>query len=152
MPPARHIPPDRLAGLPKLPPDQQFAASLDGTPRVYRHAKCGVDTEMPEEVIRSYLADPWLYNDWIWCCGCEDNIRQQDLTWTESGQKLSDYFAELRAQHPLPATTYATIREPLIFGFLGLAVGYFSGSMWLGLGVGVAFGLLLILARRLGMR
>ena len=63
---------------------------------VYRHAKCGVATEMPEDVVRSYLADPWLYNDWVWCCGCEDNIRQQDLVWADTGESLSDYFGKLK--------------------------------------------------------
>lgn len=152
MAPARQLPPERVSGLPTLPAGERFSGPLDGVPRVYRHAKCGIETEMPEEIIRSYLADPWLYNDWIWCCGCEDNIRQQDLTWTGSDQRLSDYFAQLRSQHPLPPTRYSLVREPIIFGLLGLAVGYFSESPWLGLGIGVAFGFLLILARRLGMR
>jgi hypothetical protein len=152
MPATRQLPPERLAGLPKLPDNEQFAGPLDGVPRIYRHAKCGVETEMPEEVIRSYLADPWMYNDWVWCCGCEDNIRQQDLTWTESSEPLDAYFARLKESKSPPRSTYSLIREPLIFGMLGLAIGLFSGSAGLGAGIGLAFGVLLVVARRLGMR
>lgn len=150
--PARQLPPERLAGLPKLSHEDRFAGPLDGVPRIYRHAKCGVETEMPEEIIRSYLADPWMYNDWVWCCGCEDNIRQQDLTWTDSGEALNSYFGRLKQAKSLPSSTYSLVREPLIFGILGFAIGMYSGSTLLGAGIGVVFGLLLILARRLGMR
>jgi hypothetical protein len=152
MPDVRQVPPERLAGLPKLPPESRFAGPLNGVPRVYHHAKCGIATEMPEEVARSYLADPWMYNDWVWCCGCDDNIRQQDLTWTETGERLSDYFAGLKTSKSPPDSTYSLVREPVIFGVLGLVIGYFSGSMWMGAGIGLAFGLLLVVARRLGMR
>jgi hypothetical protein len=152
MPDVRQMPAERLSGLPKLPPESRFGGPLDGVPRVYQHAKCGVATEMPEDVIRSYLADPWLYNDWVWCCGCEDNIRQQDLTWKDTGERLSDYFAGLKANRQPAGSTYSLIREPLIFGVLGSAIGYFAGSIGLGAVIGVAFGLLLIVARRLGMR
>src|SRR5438874_11942548 len=147
MPDARQLPPDRLNGLPKLPLEQRFAGPLDGVPRVYHHAKCGVATEMPEEVIRSYLADPWMYNDWVWCCGCEDNIRQHDLTWTESGERLSEYFQRLKASQTPTRPAYAWIRAPLIFGVLGCVIGVFRGAEWLGAGIGVAFGLLLVVAR-----
>jgi hypothetical protein len=152
MPDVRQVPAERLNGLPKLPPETRFAGSLDGVPRVYRHAKCGVATEMPEEVVRSYLADPWLYNDWVWCCGCEDNIRQQDLTWADTGESLRDYFGKLKQRKSPTGSTYSLIREPLIFLVLGTVAGYFGGSTGLGAGVGLAFGVLLVLARRLGMR
>jgi hypothetical protein len=148
----RQVPPERVAGLPKLPPEARFSGALDGVPRVYRHEKCGVATEMPEEVIRSYLADPWLYNDWVWCSGCEDNIRQRDLVWTETGEHLSEYFATLRALKPQSGWGRSPIREPLIFGILGATAGYFAGSPWYGLAIGVAFGILLVFARWIGIR
>jgi hypothetical protein len=152
MPDVRQVPTERLNGLPKLPPEGRFAGPLDGVPRIYCHAKCGVATEMPEEVVRSYLADPWLYNDWVWCCGCEDNIRQQDLVWTDTGESLSDYFGNLKRRKSPPGSTYSLIRDPLIFCVLGTVAGYFGGSTGLGAGIGLGFGVLLVLARRLGMR
>ena len=52
-----------------LPAAKRAAQSLEGVPRVYTHPKCGARTGMPEEIIRSYLADPFLYADRTYCCG-----------------------------------------------------------------------------------
>jgi hypothetical protein len=41
-------------------PTGRFKGSLRGVPQVYRHPKCGVATKMPEEIIRSYLVNPFL--------------------------------------------------------------------------------------------
>jgi hypothetical protein len=152
---ARQVPAARREGLPKLPPDAQYAGPLDGVPRVYIHAKCGVATEMPEEFVRSYLADPWLYNDWVWCCGCNDNIRQQDLTWSESGERLSDYFGNLRAERQPAGNTRLATLAPVVLGVLGAAIGWTAipdHGLWIGAAIGVVFGLLVVLGRKLGLR
>src|SRR5437016_3985262 len=103
----KQVPADRRAALPTLPPGQRRPGPLDGVPRVYYHVKCATATEMPEEVVRSYLADPGLYNDWVWCCGCDDNARQGELVWAETGENLADYFRRLRADRPRPPVTLA---------------------------------------------
>lgn len=155
MPDTRQVPAERRIGLPKLPPEAQFGGPLEGVPRVYQHAKCGVSTEMPEEFIRSYLADPWLYNDWVWCCGCEDNIRQQDLTWADSGERLSDYFGRLRAAKRPSENNRWSAAAPVVLGVLGAAIGWTTipdHGLWIGGAIGIAFGMLVVLARRLGLR
>ncbi len=45
-----------------LPPDERLELDLTGVPRWYYHEKCGRTTGMPEEIIRSYLVNPFLYN------------------------------------------------------------------------------------------
>ena len=55
-------------------PDERYRGSLDGVPRTYRHSRCGGGTGMPEEIIRSYLANPLLYNDRSFCCRCGDYV------------------------------------------------------------------------------
>lgn len=83
----------------KVRPNDRFQGSLDGVPRGYRHPRCGVATRMPEEIIRSYLVNPFLYSGGSFCCGCNAYVPEEDLFWIETGQSLSDYFRDLQERH-----------------------------------------------------
>ena len=80
-----------------LTPDARYEGPLDGVPRTYRHAVCGAGTGMPEEIVRSYLANPFLYGDLSFCTGCGDYVSKAELHWAETGQPLREYFDALRA-------------------------------------------------------
>ncbi len=82
-----------------LRPSRRYAGPLDGVPRCYRHPTCGVVTGMPEEIIRSYLADPFLYSDQSFCCGCGDYVGGRELFWVETGQSLAEYTKRLQEDH-----------------------------------------------------
>ncbi|OJW15617.1 MAG: hypothetical protein BGO49_15305 [Planctomycetales bacterium 71-10] len=82
-----------------LRPTRRYAGSLEEVPQNYRHPKCGVVTGMPEEIIRSYLADPFLYGDKSFCCGCGDYVSKRELFWIETGQSLADYTKRLQQDH-----------------------------------------------------
>jgi iron-sulfur cluster assembly accessory protein len=92
-------------------PERRYSGSLDGVPRHYRHDKCHRVTGMPEEVIRSYLVNPFLYNNNSFCCGCHDYVPMSELRWVETGETLQDYMDGLReaAQQPPIALTEAAI-------------------------------------------
>jgi len=77
-------------------PTGRFQGSLDGVPQVYRHPKCRVATRMPEEIIRSYLVNPFLYSARSFCCGCNDYVDQTELFWTETGQNMAEYNEDLK--------------------------------------------------------
>jgi hypothetical protein len=77
-------------------PSGQFQGSLAGAPQVYVHPACGTGTKMPEEIVRSYLVNPFLYNNLTFCCGCHDYVDQKELFWHETGECLSDYFQKLK--------------------------------------------------------
>ncbi|MBV9469933.1 MAG: hypothetical protein JO316_06420 [Abitibacteriaceae bacterium] len=79
-----------------VPPNQRYQGSLEGVPQIYYHAKCGMATRMPEEIIRSYLVNPFLYNNTTFCSGCHNYVPSKELTWTETGERLSDYTARLQ--------------------------------------------------------
>lgn len=81
-----------------LPPGQRVQQSLDGVPCVYRHEKCGACTGMPEEIIRSYLANPFLYDGTTFCAGCRRYCPEGEFAWTETGERLSKYFNKLKAE------------------------------------------------------
>lgn len=80
-----------------LTPDARYEGSLDGVPQAYRHLVCGAGTGMPEEIVRSYLANPFLYGDRSFCTGCSDYVSKAELRWIETGQPLREYFDALRA-------------------------------------------------------
>lgn len=82
-----------------LAPQDRAEGSLDGVPQVYRHPRCGVETVMPEDIIRSYLVNPLLHSDSSFCCGCSCYVYSADLVWTETGERMIDYFAGLRIQY-----------------------------------------------------
>jgi hypothetical protein len=79
-----------------LHPSGRYEGSLDGVPQCYRHAKCGVVTRMPEEIIRSYLVNPFLYGAGSFCCGCGEHIPEEELFWYETGQNMAEYTRQLR--------------------------------------------------------
>ncbi len=81
-----------------LPPEQRLYQSLEGVPQVYRHEKCGACTGMPEEIIRSYLVNPFLYDGTTFCAGCRRYCPEGEFLWTETGERLSKYFNKLKAE------------------------------------------------------
>lgn len=84
-----------------LPPEEREPRDLTGTPRVYLHKRCGAETEMPEEIIRSYLVNPYLYySDRTFCAGCGKHVRNRECVWTETGENLQVYMDRLRAAKP----------------------------------------------------
>ena len=56
---------------------------------------------MPEEIIETYLTNPWFYlSDKTFCTGCGTHVRQGECTWEETGENLQTYSDRLRAACP----------------------------------------------------
>jgi hypothetical protein len=45
------------------------------------------------------LVNPFLYNEYTFCCGCNDYVHQKELCWCETWQCLADYFQELQQEY-----------------------------------------------------
>jgi hypothetical protein len=128
-----------------------------GTPRVYVHRKCGKKTEMPADVIRDYLENPFAYGHQTTCDYCDKVVPWKNCEWVETDQNLLEYFEDMQARLLLTGEDPRTNKEggfliwfaPLFGGiFLGLGgalLGYKMGSALIGgvagllLGVGVGF-------------
>jgi len=95
----KRLPDGQMTDHITVQPDGRFRGSLEGVPRGYRHPRCGVATGMPEEIIRSYLANPFLYSSGSFCCGCNDYVPYGELFWVETGQSLADYFRDLQNEY-----------------------------------------------------
>jgi hypothetical protein len=78
-------------------PSTRYQGSLDGVPQSYHHPKCGGSTGMPEDIIRSYLVNPFMYNGKTFCTGCGKYVDDSELYWIETGQRMSEYRLELQA-------------------------------------------------------
>jgi hypothetical protein len=56
---------------------------------------------MPDEIVRSYLKNPYMYMaDATFCCGCGKHVPFRECKWEETGENLQDYMDELRAANP----------------------------------------------------
>jgi hypothetical protein len=80
-------------------PAERYQGSLEGIPQGYRHTRCGVVTGMPEEIIRTYLVNPFMYNDGSFCCGCSAYVDSAELFWQETGECVQDYLGDLRLEY-----------------------------------------------------
>lgn len=69
-------------------PEERFAGDLAKEPKWYVHPKCGGVTGMPEEIIRSYMTDPFLYNESSFCTGCHTYVPTSELYWQETNESL----------------------------------------------------------------
>jgi hypothetical protein len=114
-----------------LPPEDREQSDLAGVPRVYVHTVCRVATEMPEDIIRSYLKDPYMHSDNTFCCGCGIHVPLRQCVWTETGQDLQSYKDELRRSNPqTKPRNYATI-VTIVVVVLALLWGVLS-EIWKG--------------------
>ncbi|MBS0208719.1 MAG: hypothetical protein JSS27_07175 [Planctomycetes bacterium] len=107
-----------------LPHEEQVAGDLSGVPTVYVHRSCGVQTVMPEKIVRSYLANPFLYmSDNTYCCGCQTHVPLGQCNWTETGEDLQLYMNRLRAdKRPAPPRDWFRVFLWLMVGLLALIV------------------------------
>lgn len=84
-----------------LPPELRLNEMPIDEPQVYQHRKCGECTQMPEEIIRSYLVNPYLYlADRTFCTGCGVHVPARECVWTETGEDLQSHTDRLRAAKP----------------------------------------------------
>jgi hypothetical protein len=110
-----------------LPADEREEGDLAGVPRVYIHRKCGVATQMPEKIIRTYLKNPYFYSDDTFCCGCNRHVPSRECDWEETGENLQTYTERLRAAKPeMKSKAWLAAMWVLALVLLGVAV-----ALWL---------------------
>ena len=84
-----------------LPPAHRNTAAAQRAPTNYRHRKCQTVTVMPDEIVATYLENPWFYlADKTFCCGCGTHVKNRECTWEATNENLQVYFDRLRAGKP----------------------------------------------------
>ena len=154
----------QLNEYPTLPPEQRYSGDLTGVPRWYFHPKCGQTTRMPEEIIRTYLVNPYFYAYNSYCGGCQTHVPMSELYWQATGESLMAYTRRLQRQHPetrqlrkalITRVILMSILGGLLLGGVGAAVALYDGRPWIALGVfvvGTLVGSVLAAGVLLGIR
>ncbi len=128
----------------------------DDSPRVFVHETCGGTTEMPAEQVRGRLTNPHGYNDWVYCAKCDGYVARRECRWADSGEKLGEFFDKAKAAVPPPSESQLIYLAPVALAALGWLIGGFvlngGRSSMLGLVIGFALGVLLIVLRRFGLK
>ena len=106
---------------------------------------------MPEDIIRTYLVNPYFYGYSSFCCGCETHISAKELKWVDTGETLYDYTRRLQAENPnskkyrseaIRNLIIAATFVGLILALLAAVIGFFTGGL-IGAGAGfIAFSLI----------
>jgi hypothetical protein len=93
--------------------------------RVYRHDKCGTETVVSGDSFEA-VSDPLSDMTRTWCSSCQAFFPLADYAWSDTGEKITDYYA----RHGARATgieRFLTSRKFLLIsvvsGFLAGAVG-----------------------------
>jgi hypothetical protein len=58
----------------QMPPEVRCKVPLERVPRFYFHPQCGATTTMPEDILRTYLRNPYKYGSETFCVGCQDYV------------------------------------------------------------------------------
>jgi hypothetical protein len=135
--------------------------------RVYRHLQCGTETVISGDAFE-VASNPLSDMTRTWCNQCNAFFPVSDYQWSDTGEKISDYYA----RHSAPASQverFLCSKKFMIVcaitGFiLGAVAGYFlfrNQALWLqicmvpfvgGLGVFGACALYVALGKPIAMR
>ena len=123
-----------------------------GTPTVYVHEKCKRKTEMPADVIREYLENPFDLGEepTTTCTRCKEDVPWHDCYWEETEQNLYEYLDDLRGEmfvsgkDPRPGTPglnwLLLILGAGLGGAAGAGIGKKIGNLVLAGAVGAVVG------------
>jgi hypothetical protein len=78
--------------------ENRFQGNLEDIPTVYKHSLCGGGTVMPDYIVRSYLANPILYNGYTFCVTCGKYFSEKDFHWVDTGENLDEYMKSLKVK------------------------------------------------------
>ena len=116
--------------------------------RVYRHLQCRTETVISGdsfEVASNPLSDMTR----TWCNQCNAFFPIADYQWSDTGEKISDYYARHAAKATSLDRFLCSKTFMIVCGVVGLVLGAVAGyflarnqALWLQIGMAVFIGLL----------
>jgi hypothetical protein len=82
-----------------LPADERYVGPIHHVPRLYRHRVCGSWSTVPEDMVRSFLVNPFFYADRWECRGCKRLVPTAELSFAQTGECVLTYIQRLRADY-----------------------------------------------------
>ena len=117
---------------------------LNDVPCEYVHHRCGGVTVMPDEIIRTYLFDPYSFSRQTICATCNGAVDQSECSWVDTGQNLDEYFKQLTKLRGARFQKVRLLASPITVAplavLIGLVVGLIKGEGLLGWIVGFGAG------------
>ena len=90
--------------------------------RVYRHVACGTDTIVSGEAF-SVASNPLADMNRTWCTACNAFFPVGEYEWTDTGEKIVDYYA----RHSAKATALDRFLCSKVFLIISVVVGALVG-------------------------
>lgn len=115
--------------------------------RSYTHDKCGEVTVVSESEFK-IVASPLPGCRMTMCCGCGQHFPIAEFKWSDSGERIVDYYARHRAKASLSAHLVSSLAFSLSLIALGAVAGVALGiaaGQWLGIMIGIIVGIIGVL-------
>lgn len=92
--------------------------------RTYRHEKCNTETVVSGQAFEA-LSDPLSDMSRTWCNTCEAFFPLSDYVWSDTGERITDYYA----RHGARATRVERFLCSRAFLVFCLVVGFVAGAI-----------------------
>ena len=100
-------------------------SSTSGQCRSYVHPKCGGITRVGGHEFL-VLADPFSFVTKTLCADCQEYQELDQVTWTDTDEKISSYRSRVRSELSLISRMWAYAIGP----FVGACIGGIIGACW----------------------
>lgn len=127
-----------------LPATAEYDEHQTKTSRTYFHVTCRADTTVHDDS-HVYVAQVFAHPKTTYCCGCEDYFPMGEFCWSNTQERLTDYYARYQSKYsnfekmvcgpfvllaPLLGFVIGGLFGLLIFSLLaGIVVGLISGTI-----------------------
>jgi hypothetical protein len=90
--------------------------------RVYIHHRCGGQTQVSGDDY-THICDPFRLCTGTYCCQCAGFVSLGDVSWTDTGEPISEYRTRLRAETPGLVRAWRSGLGLLLGGVAGALLG-----------------------------
>ncbi len=96
--------------------------------RVYTHQRCHSETEVSGPEFKA-LSDPLADMQKTWCCECSDHFVLNEFTWTDTDEKITDYYDRHSRKASSTDRFLCSTNCLLILAVGGLLIGVVCGVL-----------------------
>jgi len=95
--------------------------------RDYTHKRCNSDTEVSGPEFEA-LSDPLANMKRTWCAACEDHFTLDEFVWSDTGERITDYYARHGKNASDLDRFLCSTSGLLLIAAIGLILGVIAGA------------------------